>query len=59
MDYREDQSPSQIAKRVLEHIQSGSIVLMHDSQAAGHRTIDALPTIIQGVQDRGWRLASL
>ena len=59
MDYQENQSPPEIAKRVLDLIKSGSIVLLHDSQQAGHRTIEALPTIIQGIQDRGWRLESL
>jgi peptidoglycan-N-acetylglucosamine deacetylase len=59
MDYRQEQSPDQISKRVLDHIQSGSIVLMHDSQTAGPRTIQALPSIIRGIQERGWDLRAL
>ncbi len=59
MDYQADQTPPQIAKRVLDHLQSGSIVLLHDSLLTGQRTVDALPTIIQGIQDRGWRLKSM
>lgn len=59
MDYREDQSPTQISQRVLDHVQSGSIVLLHDSQIAGPRTIQALPAIILGIRERGWELRAL
>lgn len=45
-----------IARSVLDQVRSGSIVLMHDGGGDRSQTVDALPTIIETLLDRGYRL---
>jgi peptidoglycan/xylan/chitin deacetylase (PgdA/CDA1 family) len=45
-----------VASRTLDHVKAGSIVSLH----AGHQgTLDALPTILDGLDQRGLRTATL
>lgn len=59
MDYRQDQSPKMIADRVIQYVRPGSIVLLHDSEEAGPRTIEALPIILENVLSRGLKLKAI
>jgi peptidoglycan/xylan/chitin deacetylase (PgdA/CDA1 family) len=44
-----------IAHRVLDQVQPGSVILLHDGGGDRSQTAAALPTIIEGVQARGLR----
>lgn len=48
-----------IAAKVLGEIQPGSIVLMHDSGGDRAQTVQALPSIIEGCLERGYRMATI
>jgi peptidoglycan/xylan/chitin deacetylase (PgdA/CDA1 family) len=50
-DWRAD--PEAIAKTVVDTASPGAIVLLHDSQRA---TADALPRIVEGLQQRGYEI---
>jgi peptidoglycan/xylan/chitin deacetylase (PgdA/CDA1 family) len=47
---------AEIAAKVLENAQGGSIVLMH---LGGYNTLAALPEIVRGLRDRGFELATV
>ncbi|MCW5941940.1 MAG: polysaccharide deacetylase family protein [Fimbriimonadaceae bacterium] len=50
-----DQAPSVIRDRVLDHVQPGSVILLH-----GHPdTVRALPAILAGLRERGYRLVTV
>jgi peptidoglycan/xylan/chitin deacetylase (PgdA/CDA1 family) len=48
-----------IATRVLEEVSPGAIVLMHDGGGDRSETVAALPQIIEGLRDRGYRLVTV
>ncbi len=48
-----DPSPEQMTKTVLNKVQDGSIVLMHNG---AKNTPAALPSIIKGIQDKGYEI---
>jgi peptidoglycan/xylan/chitin deacetylase (PgdA/CDA1 family) len=56
-------SANQIAHDVLRRARAGSIILLHDGDSAGqqHRreTVGALPSIIEGLHEKGLRVAPL
>lgn len=48
-----------IVSRVISAVQPGSIVLLHDGGGDRSETIAALPNIIRGLRDRGYRFITL
>lgn len=48
-----------IADKVLGEVRPGSIVLMHDGGGDRSQTVQALPRIIEGCLERGYRLATV
>jgi peptidoglycan-N-acetylglucosamine deacetylase len=48
-----------IVQRALEGAQPGAIILMHDAGGAREQTIAALPQIIRGLRQRGYRLVTV
>lgn len=50
---------SVIVSRVLNNVQSGSIVLMHDGGGDRSQTVAALPTILRTLKDRGYEFRRL
>ena len=52
MDWK-DPGPEQMTKTVLDKVQDGSIVLMHNG---AKNTPAALPGIIKGIQDKGFEI---
>jgi peptidoglycan/xylan/chitin deacetylase (PgdA/CDA1 family) len=55
------QSPQGAVRRVVAHLQPGTIVLMHLGAARDGSTIDAqaLPALIAAVRARGYRFVTL
>ncbi|MFJ3788492.1 polysaccharide deacetylase family protein [Kitasatospora sp. NPDC090091] len=51
--------PEVVAERVLQQVRPGSIVLMHDGGGDRSRTAAALPAVITGLRERGYRLVAL
>lgn len=63
-DWRQDISAATVAKRVLYKTQSGSIILLHDGLETKEtfrkdQTIDALPTIITELKNRGYHFVTV
>ena len=50
---------SAIRERVLAGVQPGSIVVMHDNIETEGQTVKALPSIIDGLQARGYHLVTI
>ncbi len=51
--------PAVIAERVLSQVRPGSVVLMHDGGGDRSQTVAALPAVIAGLRERGYRLVDL
>ena len=58
-DYQPDFTAAQIIRRVLRHTRAGSIILLHDTSSNAWETVQALPTILQSLRDRGFQLCAL
>jgi peptidoglycan/xylan/chitin deacetylase (PgdA/CDA1 family) len=50
---------SVIVQRALAGAHPGAIILMHDAGGTRTQTIEALPSIIRGLRDRGYRLVTV
>lgn len=57
-DWESSVSASQRANAVLNSVSDGSIVLLHDMQG-NQATVDALPTIIEGLKNQGYTFVTL
>ncbi|MBN3950356.1 MAG: polysaccharide deacetylase family protein [Nostoc sp. NMS7] len=51
--------PQAFVNNVLKGAKPGSIVLMHDGGGDRHRTIEALPQIISGLKQQGYRFVTI
>lgn len=51
--------PQAFVNNVLKGAKPGSIVLMHDGGGDRHRTIEALPQIISGLKEQGYRFVTI
>ncbi|MFE2722228.1 polysaccharide deacetylase family protein [Kitasatospora sp. NPDC059327] len=51
--------PEAITERVLSQVRPGSVVLMHDGGGDRSQTVAALPAVITGLRDRGYRVVGL
>ncbi|MFF7459248.1 polysaccharide deacetylase family protein [Kitasatospora sp. NPDC008115] len=51
--------PATIAERVLDQVRPGSVILMHDGGGDRSQTVAALPAVITGLRERGYRLVGL
>lgn len=58
LDWFKDRSPAQIANQVLENVSPGDIILMHSSDVCD-RTPAALPTILDGLEKKGYKLVTV
>jgi peptidoglycan/xylan/chitin deacetylase (PgdA/CDA1 family) len=59
VDWPAGVTPVQIKRRVLEAVQPGSIVLLHDGGGDQSATVAALPGIIRGIRHKRLRLVPL
>lgn len=48
-----------IVSKIIERAQNGAIILLHDGGGDRSRTVEALPEIIMGLQERGYRFVSI
>ena len=51
-------SAEEITRNVLDHVVPGAVVLLHDG-LPWSRAADALPELIEGLQDKGYRLVTV
>ncbi|MBD2488174.1 polysaccharide deacetylase family protein [Aulosira sp. FACHB-615] len=51
--------PQAFVKNVLKGAKPGAIVLMHDGGGDRHRTVEALPKIITGLKQQGYRFVTI
>ncbi|WP_031518152.1 polysaccharide deacetylase family protein [Desulfofalx alkaliphila] len=58
LDWFKDRSSAQIADQVLKNVSPGDIILMHASDVCD-RTPDALPTILDGLKEKGYKLVTV
>ncbi|SHK23841.1 polysaccharide deacetylase family protein [Desulforamulus aeronauticus] len=59
IENRNAPTPEKMANRVLEKVQPGYIILLHDGRLNRSKTVQALPLLLKGLQDRGFRVVSL
>jgi peptidoglycan/xylan/chitin deacetylase (PgdA/CDA1 family) len=59
VDWAAGVTPPQIKRRVLDAVQPGSIVLLHDGGGDQSATVAALPGIIRGIRHRHLKLVAL
>lgn len=50
---------ARIQQRVLDHVQPGAVILMHDGGGDRSQTIAALPRILRGLKARGYKVVTL
>jgi peptidoglycan/xylan/chitin deacetylase (PgdA/CDA1 family) len=55
IDWRPDSSPGLIVQRVLGRVAPGAIILMHPTE----RTVDALPSLLKALAERGYRVVGV
>lgn len=58
-DYDPKKSPEQCVKNVLDNVEMGSIIVMHDNLKAERNVKNSLPAILEGIQKKGLKLACL
>lgn len=56
-DYAEE-DPERMARNILDRLRPGAIILLHDGPGNA-ATVGALPTILQGLRERGWQPLTL
>jgi len=60
LEHHDVPTPKAMAQRVLNHVQPGAIILMHDSGSVPRETtVQALPMLIEGLQKRGYRCVTV
>ena len=60
LEHHDVPTPQAMAQRVLDHIQPGAIILMHDGAFVPRETtVQALPLLIEGLQRRGYRCVTI
>ncbi|RJQ32216.1 MAG: polysaccharide deacetylase family protein [Actinobacteria bacterium] len=52
-------APSVITSEVLDNLHNGAVVLMHDGGGNRDNTVAALPEILQGIKDKGYKFVTL
>jgi peptidoglycan/xylan/chitin deacetylase (PgdA/CDA1 family) len=58
-DYEPAASVDRIVRNTLGSLSPGGIVLLHDGGGDRSRTVEALPRIIEGARERGYRFVAL
>lgn len=59
IEHHAAKTPADMAQRVIDKASLGIIILAHDGRLNRTRTIEALPLVIQGYQDQGYRFVTL
>ncbi len=58
-DWKHGKTADEIVDGVFNQLGDGSIILMHDGGGNREQTVLALPRILQGLRDRGYRIVQL
>jgi peptidoglycan/xylan/chitin deacetylase (PgdA/CDA1 family) len=60
LEHHDVPTPQAMAQRVLNQVQPGAIILMHDGGSSPRgTTVQALPLLIEGLQKRGYRCVTI
>lgn len=54
-DWAQDQTAASITRRVVRHVQPGSIILLHDGGRRRTDTVNAIPTMVAKLRQHGYR----
>ncbi|MBQ7933209.1 MAG: polysaccharide deacetylase family protein [Lachnospiraceae bacterium] len=57
-DWLPEVSPRERTRRILDHVQDGTIILLHDTEG-NEGTVAALPDILDGLKQKGYQLVTL
>jgi len=52
-------TPQAMAERVLNKVEPGNIILLHDGRLDRTKTVKALPLLLKGLKERGYQVISL
>ncbi|AEF93214.1 polysaccharide deacetylase [Desulfotomaculum nigrificans CO-1-SRB] len=52
-------TPEAMARRVLERVRPGSIILLHDGRLDRSKTVQSLPLLLQGLDEKGYQAVTL
>lgn len=55
----QDQASRKIASRIIDHIQGGDIILLHDGGGNRKQTVEALKQVIPELKDRGYEFVKV
>lgn len=58
-DYDTFREPEEIVRNTLDHVEDGSIVVLHDNLKADRNIREGLPAILSGLREMGFRLEAL
>ena len=58
-DWRSSRTRKDIVKKVLQQVEAGSIILLHDGGGDAGHTIAALPDLIRGIRKKGLRFVTV
>ena len=59
LEHHTSPTPHDMAMRIIDKISPGGIILMHDGRLDRTRSIEALPILIKGLQEKGYKLVTL
>lgn len=58
-DFLPNLDSTEVSENIINHATSGSIVLLHDSELAAPRVLNALPRVIETLVERGFELSPM
>jgi peptidoglycan/xylan/chitin deacetylase (PgdA/CDA1 family) len=58
-DWNSDHTPEKILNTIKQYTRNGSIIVMHDSEKAAPRVLEALEDIIIWLKQEGYKLTTL
>ena len=59
LEHHASPTPHDMAMRIIDKITPGGIILMHDGRLDRTRSIEALPILIKGLQEKGYKLVTV
>ncbi|GAB6158849.1 hypothetical protein JCM39194_20490 [Desulfotomaculum varum] len=59
IENRSATTPQEMAQRVLNKVKPGYIILLHDGRLDRSKTVEALPLLLKGLQEKGYRVVTL
>ena len=57
-DFDDKCNKENVINNVLNNLSSGNIIVLHDNKNR-EKTLDTLPSIIKGIQERGFRFSTI